>query len=89
MDSTKPGPLSRCTSMAAAMIVPVRPSALEKSGCIPLSVSSVSPCKNKILQKEQVQLRAADGAGGGEGADEVEGLGVFALAARGAAAAGR
>src|SRR4051812_43543466 len=33
------------------------------------------------LQKQQVQIRVAAGAGGGEGADETQGIVVFALAA--------
>src|ERR1700751_6121180 len=34
IDSIRPGPLSRCTSIAAPMIVAVGPAALWKSGCI-------------------------------------------------------
>ncbi len=36
-----------------------------------------------------MELRSADGAGGGEGADEVEGLAIVALAARSGAVVGR
>lgn len=41
------------------------------------------------LQKQQLQVGAADGAGGGEGADEGEGFFVIALPPRGGAAGGR
>src|SRR5436190_23399297 len=40
MDSLKPGPLSRCTSMAEAIIVSVNADALSNSGCIQCSIGA-------------------------------------------------
>src|SRR5436190_20581434 len=40
MDSLKPGPLSRCTSMAEAIIVSVNADAYSNSGCIQCSTGA-------------------------------------------------
>src|SRR5207248_11797608 len=40
MDSLKPGPLSRCTSMAEAIIVSVNADAFSNSGCIQCSTGA-------------------------------------------------
>src|SRR5213080_50925 len=49
MDSSSPGPLSRCTSIAAAMMISVNPSAFSNSGCI-RSSSGGSKSSNKTKQ---------------------------------------
>ncbi|MDB6057014.1 MAG: hypothetical protein JWO95_858 [Verrucomicrobiales bacterium] len=61
MDSIRPGPLSRCTSMAPAIMVSVKPEAFANSGCIRFeqeetkrtenlfSVSSVSSCSISLV----------------------------------------
>src|SRR5439155_10933213 len=41
MDSIKPGPLSRCTSMAEAIIVSVNADAFSNSGCIQCSTGAM------------------------------------------------
>src|SRR6266496_5531857 len=46
MDSISPGPLSRCTSIAAAIIVSVSPAAFWYNGCI-------GPELNRSKQREQ------------------------------------
>src|SRR5260370_41631421 len=57
MDSTSPGPLSRCTSMAALISTLVRSIARWKSGCILRLVQGLSPTTHDFFYRTQRRER--------------------------------